>query len=265
MSLAEPLARTVADFAGMVRFYSRLPMPKLSSADDPGLLPDFARATRMLPFAGLVIGLPGALILLVLGATGLSSPVVAALAVAVTAGVTGAFHEDGFADVADGFGGGRNRERRLEIMKDSRIGAFGGLALAIQYGLRTLLVADLLDSLDGPAAAVAMLGIAALARMAPIGLMPTTPPARADGLARAVGAPNLVDWGIGLVVAAALFVGATGFFLPFGNVAAAIAVAGLLLAGLRLLAIRAIGGYTGDVVGAGTVLAEIGLLLGLGL
>jgi adenosylcobinamide-GDP ribazoletransferase len=265
MPLAEALDRAIADFAGMVRFYSRLPMPKLSAADDPGLLPDFARATRMLPFAGVVIGLPGALVLLVLGETRLSSLAVAALAVAVTAGITGAFHEDGFADVADGFGGGRNRERRLEIMKDSRIGAFGGLALAIQYVLRTLLLADLLDAVDAPAAVAAFLGIAALARMAPIGLMAATPPARTDGLARAVGAPSLADWAIGLAVAALFFVAGTAFVVPFGNVAAAIAVAGLFLAGLRLLAIRAIGGYTGDVVGAGTILAEIGLFLGLGL
>jgi adenosylcobinamide-GDP ribazoletransferase len=246
-----------------VRFYSRLPMPKLSPADDRERLPAFAEAVAMLPFAAVVIALPGALALLVLSATELSSPVVAAIALAVTTVVTGAFHEDGFADVADGFGGGGTPERRLEIMKDSRIGAFGGLALAIQFVLRTLLVADLLDARDGPVTAAALVGIAALARAAPLAFMVWLSPARANGLARAVGAPSRTVFAGAVAGAAIVFLIATAATLPLPSVLAALALVVGVVAGLGLTAERAIGGYTGDVIGAGTLFAEIALLIGL--
>ncbi|TBW40938.1 adenosylcobinamide-GDP ribazoletransferase [Siculibacillus lacustris] len=261
--LPEFLDHALADFAGMVRFYSRVAVPQLSPSDDPGRLPAFARAVRMLPLSGAVILVPGAVVLALLGASDLSSLTVAALCVAVTTAVTGAFHEDGFADVADGFGGGATRERRLEIMKDSRIGAFGGAALVVQFVLRTALVADLLDRVDGPAAAVVTLGLAGLVRVLPLGLMVATPAARPDGLARAVGAPTASTLAVAGLGAAALFLAATLPFLPLANVVAApIAAAGGLV-GLAALAKCAIGGHTGDVIGAGTLIAEIAALVAL--
>ncbi len=257
------VAAVFADLAAMVRFYSRLPMPRLGRGDDPAAPPPFGRAIRMLPWASLVVAAPSASTLVLLAPTALPSPVVAALALAVLAVVTGAFHEDGVADVADGFGGGHTVERRLEIMKDSRIGAFGGLALAAQFVLRTGLLAEVLDRFDGLGAALVLLAVAALARVLPLLLMVALPPARTDGLGRAAGRP-------GPSALAAAFVGGavliSGLVLPLaGGLAtlAGIAAAGAAVLGLGLAARRAIGGFTGDVVGAGTIFAEIAAMVGL--
>ncbi len=257
------MARLAAEFAAMIRFYSRLSPPPLSRLDDPTAPPPFGTAIRMLPFSALVIALPGALVAWLLSMTQLSSPVVAALALVVTTIVTGAFHEDGIADVADGFGGGMIPERRLEIMKDSRIGAFGGVALAAQFALRTALLADLLDGFDGPATALVMLAVASAARVAPLALMALMPPARADGLGRAAGAPQSAALALAFGGAGALFIAVT---VPLAGTAAtltALGVAALALWAHGRLAMAKIGGFTGDVVGAGTIVAEIALMVGL--
>ena len=109
----------LSDFAGALRFFSRLPIPGPMETDD------FRRSLRLAPLAGALLGLAGGLVFV--AALGLRLPAAAAALLALGFGalVTGALHEDGLADVADGFGGGLTRDRKLEIMKDSRIGAFG--------------------------------------------------------------------------------------------------------------------------------------------
>jgi adenosylcobinamide-GDP ribazoletransferase len=256
-------AHLLAEIGAMVRFYSRLSPPPLSRLDDPAVPPPFAIALRMLPLAGVVIAAPGALVLGLLAMTQLSSLAVAIAALTVTTIVTGAFHEDGIADIADGFGGGATPERRLEIMKDSRIGAFGGVALVAQFALRAALLGDLLEGFDGPSAAVLVLGIAAVARVAPLALMALLPPARADGLARAVGqpAPAALATAFGLALALHL-VAALPICGPSAALAGLVACSAALF-GLGRLTRAKIGGVTGDVVGAGTIVAEIALMLGL--
>ncbi len=256
-------ARLVAEFAAQVRFFSRLPLPRLGPADDPAAPPPFARALRLLPFAGVAIAAPAALVVALAGLTELSSLAIAALAVVVTTIVTGAFHEDGLADVADGFGGGFSVERRLEIMKDSRIGAFGGIALAAQFVLRTVLIGDLIDGIGAGETALVLLGVAALARSASLVLMVALPPARADGLGRAAGRPEPGALAAALVVGGAFFVAVT--VVPVGafGVATGLVAAAAAAAGLAGLAKAKIGGFTGDVVGAGTLVVEIALLVGL--
>ncbi len=133
------------DLAGCLRFYSRLPVPQLPGEPDPHRSPDFTTLPRMLPLAGLILALPAALVLAAGWAVGLGPFLAATLAVAVAVVATGALHEDGLADVADGFGGGATRERRLEIMRDSRIGAYGGAALVLALALRIGALATLLD------------------------------------------------------------------------------------------------------------------------
>lgn len=258
-----PITSLLADLAAMVRFYSRLPVPRLGPADDPAAPPPFGRAIRMLPWASLVIAAPGALVATAAAPSGLPDLAVGALSVATAAWVCGAFHEDGLADVADGFGGGATVERRLAIMKDSRIGAFGGTALAAQFVLRASLIGEAVDRFDGVGAGLAILAVAATARVLPLGLMVLLPPARPDGLGRAAGRPErgaLVGAGIGtaIVLAAGLgpLVGAEGIAATVGCAAAA-------LVGLGATARAKIGGFTGDVVGAGTLLAEIAALVGL--
>lgn len=260
---ATGVAGLLGDFAAMVRFYSRLPMPRLGAADDPAGPPPFGRAIRMLPWASLVVAAPAAIALAAAAATSLPSLAVAGLAFAVHAFVTGAFHEDGFGDVADGFGGGSTPERRLAIMKDSRIGAFAGVALAAQFVIRASLLAEVLDRVDGVHAAAVFLAVAVIARVVPLGLMMALPPARADGLGRAAGHPQAGAAGLAVAGTAAITIvlleplaGPLGLILAPG--AAIVAVAGL-----GLLARAKIGGFTGDVVGAGTIVAEIAALVAL--
>lgn len=259
---AAGLAGLLADFAAMVRFYSRLPLPRLGAADDPAAPPPFGRAIRMLPFAGLAIAAGPAALVAASAPSALPSLAVAALTLAILAYLTGAFHEDGFGDVADGFGGGFTAERRLEIMKDSRIGAFAGVALAIQFVLRASLLAEAIDRYDGLGAGLVVLGVAVLARVAPLGLMVALDPARTDGLGRAAGRPEPTAFGIAVAGAVAIVV-LTMAPVAGASIVPAIVVAIAAVAGLGLSARARIGGFTGDVVGAGTIVAEIAAMIGL--
>ena len=187
------------------------------------------------------------------------------IAIAATVAATGAFHEDGLADVFDGFGGGATRERKLAIMRDSRIGSFGAAALVLSLGFRAAALSAALAH-GFLAAAAALVATAAVSRAG--GLMPLAwlDPARADGAGAAVGrlpAP---------VFAAACAV-ALAFTLPLGTAAAGLsralaAVLGAAIgaAAMTALARRQIGGQTGDVAGAAQQWAEIaawcGLLIG---
>ena len=191
---------------------------------------------------------------------GVPAFVAAALAVALLAFATGALHEDGLADTADGFGGGRTRARKLEIMRDSRIGAYGVLALV----LVTLVRVGALAALDGARGFAALLAAAALARGIAALPMCVLPHARADGLGRSAGrapapaAAIALILGIGAAVAATLGYG-------FAPRAAGIAIALAMLAALfvSLLALRHIGGTTGDVLGATVLAAEAAALTAL--
>ncbi|MBV2187546.1 MAG: adenosylcobinamide-GDP ribazoletransferase, partial [Rhizobium sp.] len=130
----------LTDTARAVSFLSRITVPAGVFEGHDGSL---SRGVRAFPLAGLVIALPAAAtlgLMLTLGA----SPLLAAFAaLAVHALVTGALHEDGLSDAADGLGGGRDRAHALEIMKDSRIGSYGAVALIIAYGLRATAIAQL--------------------------------------------------------------------------------------------------------------------------
>jgi adenosylcobinamide-GDP ribazoletransferase len=118
-------ATFAGDLAACIRFFSRLPLPRLGKWDDPAALPAFQRMARAAPLAGVLVALPAALVGLLLGFTALPHLAIGLLMTGALAAVTGGLHEDGLADVADGFFGGHTPERRLEIMKDSRIGSFG--------------------------------------------------------------------------------------------------------------------------------------------
>jgi adenosylcobinamide-GDP ribazoletransferase len=251
----------VIDTLVCLRFWSRLPTPVLSAEKDPHAFPDFARVTRMLPVAGAIIGAVGALVLLGARGVGLPGPLAAGLALAALVIATGAFHEDGLADSADGLGGGYTRQRKLEIMKDSRIGTFGGAALVLSLGLRwQALVA--LDAMFGPlGAAAAIVAVGGLSRVA--GLVPAVAlePARADGAAQAAGAPSTASFAIAvalsLVIAMACMAAFIGPVRLLIAVVAAFAAAGVM----SLIARRHIGGQTGDIAGASQQLAEIAFLL----
>jgi adenosylcobinamide-GDP ribazoletransferase len=237
----------VSGFLGAVGFLTRV--PTRGGVVGPGQL---ARAVPWFPVVGAGVGLvvgvvyAGARVLL---------PALPAAAVAVVAGVglTGAFHEDGLGDTADAFGGGRDREQTVAILKDPRLGSFGVLAVAASLLLRVGAVAAL-----APGAALAALPAAhALSRAAAVAAMTAFPAAAETGL----GASYVLAlsrrralWGTaaGLAVALALL-GAVALW------AAAAAAAAAWLLGR--LAVRRIGGVSGDVLGATQQAAEVLVLL----
>lgn len=246
-----------------IRFYSRLPVPRLGGEDAAHALPDFRLIPRAVPLAALVIALPAALILLIAGLAGVSPPLAATLTVTVLVLTTGAFHEDGLADTADGLFGGHTPERRLEIMKDSRVGSFGALALGLSLLLRITALSALLQALGGWAAAAALLSAAPVSRAIALYLLATQPPARASGASAAVGQPsNATAWialalALALALAAALLGG-----LPLAGLALGLLLAAAASLWLMRFARRLIGGQTGDILGAAQQLAEIALYCG---
>ncbi len=248
----------------MIRFYSRLPTPQLPFETDKHAMPDFRTAPRMLPVAAAFIALPSALALLACAAAGLPALVSGAVTVAVAAFTTGAFHEDGLADTFDGLGGGATPERRLEIMKDSRLGAFGGTALMLALILRVALLAALIDRLGAAGAAALVMAAAALTRS--IALLPLAmlPPARPDGFSAAVGRPDARTCAIATGVSLVMTGGAAGLAgMSIWPVALGAVMASLLTLALSWWALRAIRGQTGDIAGGCQQLAEIGLYLGV--
>src|ERR1700733_4843810 len=126
------------DFFNALRFMTIFPVPSSEAATAPDWL---SRCAKYFPAVGICVGLVSSAVLLLTGS--IWSPVIAALlAVATSIVVTGALHEDGLADTADGFGGGWTVEKRLAIMKDSRIGAYGALALGFSVALRVAVLAE---------------------------------------------------------------------------------------------------------------------------
>ncbi|MCB2127782.1 MAG: adenosylcobinamide-GDP ribazoletransferase [Rhodobacteraceae bacterium] len=223
---------------------TRLPVGRIG-----GEPPAMAASSWAWPLAGAGVGLISALACGVGTLLGLPATMSALMALAAGLLATGAMHEDGLADLADGFGGGRNRERKLEIMRDSRIGTYGVVALCIALGMRAVGIAALAGA---GGAAMALIGIAAASRaVLPMALI-RMPAARDNGLGRmAAGDDPAPAWAAALI----------GFFclLPLGLgtallVAFAMVLAALILAGI---AMRQIGGQTGDVLGAMQQVAEV--------
>lgn len=252
-----------ADVARCVRFFSRLPVPALPWERDIHALPDFPRIIRVLPLAGLLIGTIPALALACAHFLSLGPWLTATLAVAAATLITGAFHEDGLADTADSFGG-TTRERRLEIMRDSRIGSFGAAALFLALLLRIGALAGLIAAAGWKAGVLALLITAALSRTA--GVMPLVflEPARRDGAAHAVGQPprEAFWFAAGLAGLIAVLLGLVGG-LPASGIALAMALSGLTGWSFIRFSARHLGGQTGDIAGATQQVAEIAALLGL--
>jgi adenosylcobinamide-GDP ribazoletransferase len=201
-----------------------------------------ARAGWTLPVAGLLVGLVGAAVYAIAQALGLAP------------GPAAALHEDGLADTADGLGGGQTRERKLEIMRDSRIGTYGVCALVIALALRW----SALAAIAAPRSILIALPLAHAAARAGLPLfMSLVPPARTDGLSAGAGRPA------GLNAAIALGLGTVVLALGFGPGKAILAVILLAVIGLitAWLAVRQIGGQTGDILGAFEQLAETAILL----
>lgn len=247
------IGQWLADWGEAMAFLTRLPLLRRAYGfTGPALAP----AMRAFPLAGLVVGLVSGFVLLLALLSG--APVAIGALVAVGAGilVTGGLHEDGLADVADGFGGGTGAEDKLAIMRDSRIGTYGVLALLFGVILKTASIAALAAVGSWTAFAV-IAAAAALSRAVPVALMHALPPARSDGLAFAAGRP-----GRGTVLQSflAALVISVIFLLPVSLLVGLLLMPVAALAGLAIivwLANRHIGGQTGDVAGAAQVTSEV--------
>jgi adenosylcobinamide-GDP ribazoletransferase len=247
---SEAWLRGVADDlkVGML-FSTRFPLPHAAAIGGA----DVARASWALPVIGVLIGALGALVYWIAFDFNLPPMVGAGLAIAATLAATGCLHEDGLADTFDGFGGS-TRERKLEIMRDSRIGTYGACALAMSLMLR---IAALTSLARPGAVALALIAAHAGARAVLPLFLYWVPPARPDGLSADAGRPSGSS-----VVAAGLL----GLAVLLGSLGTARSVAALVLllvvlAIMRRLCERQIGGQTGDTAGALEQIGEIAILL----
>lgn len=251
--------RIAQDLSAALRFYSRLPLP----AGDAHAAPSLDRIAYAVPLAGAVIGAIGGLVLAGSLALKLPAFLAAALAVTALALVTGAFHEDGLADTADGLGGGRDRAQRLAIMRDSRIGSYGATALVLSLLLRVGALEALATAAGPLRAALTLVAAEAVSRAAGLLLVAALPPARADGAAASVGQPS-ADGALACALVAALI--AAFILVPCFGVGAAFAgIIGpaLVLAGMAWLCGNLVGGHTGDAAGATQQVAVIVFLVGV--
>src|SRR5258708_3077095 len=180
------------DFIAAAGFLTRLPVAGFATAET-GLL---ARSMRAFPVVGIVVGRPGWAAFAIAAALGLPATIGALLAVAATVLTTGALHEDGLSDTADGFGGGEDRAGKLAIMRDSRSGAYGVLALVFSVALRGAALA----ALTSPRAGAALVSAHAVSRAGMPVIMRWLEPARSDGLGASVGQPDdaAIGWGLGI-------------------------------------------------------------------
>lgn len=240
--------KLATDIALSLVFFTRLPLPVLDFGDRK-----LADAIWAAPIVGAVVAVIGAAVFTLATGLGVASGPSAALALAAMMLSTGSLHEDGFSDVADGFGGGRTPERKLEIMHDSRIGAYGASALGLSILIRWSALAEFSS---GWSALLALIAAHAASRGLLGAFLHWLPPATAEGLSTRVGTVSLstAQAGVALSAVALLVLGLSG------AVAAAILLA-LIFHAFRKLCLRQIGGHTGDAAGALQQLCEIAVLI----
>ena len=242
-------ARRAHELSAAILFLTRLPLPRHAPEDGA-----VARGAWAFPLAGFVVGLIAAVVYAIAHALVLFPWPPAALAIAATLLVTGCLHEDGLADTADGFGGGDTRARKLDIMRDSRIGTYGVCALAISLLIRTDAIASLTET---GLVAAALIAAHSGGRAAMAAVMFFLPPARSDGLSFTAGQPSAaraaLAAGIGFLIVL--------FCLGPAHAVVAVIVVAIVIALVAWLSLRQIGGQTGDVLGAVEQVSEIAILL----
>jgi adenosylcobinamide-GDP ribazoletransferase len=246
--------RPLAELVHAFKFLTRLPVPFSRTIDPPPLRQTMRMFSVVGAFTGAIVGL----VLLAGQAIQLPGYLAALFAVAGGLLLTGALHEDGLADTADGLGGGSSREKRLLIMRDSRIGSYGALALIIAVGARVACYADLQSLPPLPVLAV-LAACNAFSRALVVDLLWATAPARSEGLSAYAGQPTR---GVAMfaIIIGLLLTLLAGAMTSYENAILALGLALAATAGLRWLAIRLIGGQTGDICGAVQVCCEIMML-----
>jgi adenosylcobinamide-GDP ribazoletransferase len=239
----------IDDISLAVGLLTRVPMPHPVSATTESL----ARAQRAFPLVGAIIGLIVGLADRCLLAIGIPSLAAAALALGAGAALTGALHEDGLADVGDGFGGGRDRAAKLSIMRDSRLGTYGMIVLLVGFVARASALVSLPLATIIPALIVAH----AVGRAVIPVLAANMPFARDDGLGKSAGRPDMA----GAITAVIIGVVIALLCLSAIQALLAVVVAACGAAAIAALAWRQIGGVTGDVFGAAEQVVETAVLV----
>jgi adenosylcobinamide-GDP ribazoletransferase len=239
----------LVDLRTAVTFLTRLPLP-LPEGMPPANL---ARAQRVFPLVGAAIGAAVGLFYLCLRLVGVPDLAGAGLALAMSALLTGALHEDGLADVADGFGGGHDAAAKLDIMRDSRLGTYGALALMVSFVIKL----SALEALADTNVVQSLIVAHALSRgMLPLISM-SLPMAREDGLAANAGRPDLMITATAGVLALIISL----LLLPLADALFAVLIAIAATVGMGWLAQRQIDGQTGDVLGATEQVGEVAILV----
>ncbi|MEH6835461.1 MULTISPECIES: adenosylcobinamide-GDP ribazoletransferase [Falsihalocynthiibacter] len=210
-----------------------------------------ASAAWAYPIAGAAIGFAAVLAGWAAMAFGLPNVAVAGVVLATLIMVTGAMHEDGLADTFDGLWGGHTRERRLEIMKDSHVGAYGVLALAVSGLVRFGLILSLIAS----GHLWAIIATCAMSRAPMALLMAKMEPARSMGLSHSVGRPRLETALLAVLIALLI-----GFLFLGGTILHGVLLAAIAVGALAWIAEKKIGGQTGDILGTSQQLTEIAFL-----
>jgi adenosylcobinamide-GDP ribazoletransferase len=241
-------------FFTALQFFTRLPIPGWVGFDPAWL----NQASRYFPLVGLVVAIiTGATY--ALAAWFLPAPVAVIISTAAGIYATGAFHEDGFADMCDGFGGGMTPERVLEIMKDSRIGAYGAIGTICLLALKLATL-----SMLPPLAAIGALFIAhPLSRLMATSLIWRLDYARAEGKAKPLAQKmSGAEFTIAAVTAVLPALAVVSLqWITWNALIAGVAAAAVATIWLARKFVRRIGGYTGDCLGAVQQVSEVALYL----
>jgi len=258
------------DFGNALGLLTRVPLPHAARRTDFSPEADeysedaalkeavprpFGRAVRTFPLIGALLGIAAGLAFAIVSSIGLPDLVAGIVAIGLLAFLTGALHEDGLADMADGFGGGQTVEKKLAIMRDSRIGAYGVMALVLVLAAKVGALADLSNI------GVVMSGLicaAAVSRATMPAMMRWLPAARSDGLGSGAGVPAVQHVWTGILISVVLSV----LLLTWSGLVALI-IAAFAACAVGLLARRQIGGHTGDVLGGTQQISELVFLLTL--
>jgi adenosylcobinamide-GDP ribazoletransferase len=246
--------RPFAELIFSLSFLTRLPIPFSRTLDPPAL----AQSMRFFAVAGALIGAANGVFLVLLHTLHVPPVMAAAFTCLFGLMVTGGLHEDGLADSADGLFGGKSRESRLEIMRDSRIGSYGAMAL-FSCLLARVGAFEALYNFPAWVSISIIASSAAFSRAMVVDLMWATRPARADGLSVFAGRPSRNSALFAIVIGGALVIATGALVRPESGVAAvlaALAITGMM----RRTAVRLIGGQTGDICGATQVLVELSML-----
>lgn len=251
----------IADLARSIGFLSRYPVPDRFFTGHDGTI---SASAHTFPVAGFVIAFIPSLALFAITSIGGDPLLAASIALAIATYSTGALHEDGLADAADGLFGGRDKDHALAIMKDSRLGTYGVVALIGSFGLRATALAALVRY-DPLAAALAITAAASVSRAAMVYHWHALPPAREGGVAAGAGQPDKRARTIAIVIGVAIAVVVTAPFIS--GVKAAIVILAAIGAGAHLTARvkHKLGGHTGDTIGATQQVSEIAMLATLAL